>query len=408
MITKKIILIAITIVLFCNCEPENKIVLSDLYTYSFIEVANYDTIIQNAQFINDGVYIEELDNYLLVGSDNSRDIISFLIDENGSVTGLNTYGGNQPDFPENILKNELDDNIYIVGSSRNNTAGQNDFMVIKTNLDGEEIWNKKYGTSNCDPLNGGFFNSLDELILFGGTMQLDATICSALDNYLVKVNSYTGDTIETVRKQQSEIEVTSSQIITINEVEDGIYFLLQIQNEVGETNSKIVLTTTSDFINYEDVQVVDVSPPISSGTVIKRANNKIILFTTSLNEDNRGTDLQIIELDITGQILNRIKVESECSESFKDFIALNDESIIVAGNLGIEQNKNDILLCKINFDDGVQWCNQYDLGQNDFVSKILNFNDEDLRIIGHITSTGSLDSEVISFKVSQIDGTLVD
>lgn len=80
----------------------------------------------------------------------SFDFFLLKIDENGNEEWIKTYGGKDFDYGE-TLRIGKDNCLYILGSSASYaTDFKPDHLLIKTDLNGNEIWYNTYGTDGSD------------------------------------------------------------------------------------------------------------------------------------------------------------------------------------------------------------------------------------------------------------------
>ena len=80
----------------------------------------------------------------------SFDMFLMKIDEDGNELWFKTFGGENFDYGESVRLSE-DNNLYILGSSASYSGTYKpDFLLAKTNLDGEQIWMKTFGGDGSD------------------------------------------------------------------------------------------------------------------------------------------------------------------------------------------------------------------------------------------------------------------
>jgi len=106
-------------------------------------------------------------------------------DKHGNEIWRKNYGGLNHDFPSKIIQG-IDDNFYVVGSTLNNTNGSYDFVLIKIDADGNEIWTKNYGGLSYDYANDIDIDINGDMIITGESNSLSLNINS--DIYVVKVD----------------------------------------------------------------------------------------------------------------------------------------------------------------------------------------------------------------------------
>ena len=95
-------------------------------------------------------------------------------DENESSkdTFFKTYGGSDSEVGYSLI--ELNDNsIVVVGSTESYGSGNTDIYIIKTNTDGDKIWEKTFGDTARDF--GYSIDALDDEIIVAGKIRLNET-----------------------------------------------------------------------------------------------------------------------------------------------------------------------------------------------------------------------------------------
>ncbi|MDA3817698.1 MAG: T9SS type A sorting domain-containing protein [Prolixibacteraceae bacterium] len=93
--------------------------------------------------------------YYVCGSTQSEgagsfDVFLMKIDENGNELWKKTYGGANYEYGESVALTS-GNSLYIVGTSSSySNNGEPDLYLIKTDLDGDLLWDKCYGTQYSD------------------------------------------------------------------------------------------------------------------------------------------------------------------------------------------------------------------------------------------------------------------
>ncbi len=93
--------------------------------------------------------------YFVCGSTQSSgagsfDIFLMKIDEDGNELWFKTYGGKDFDYGESVEIGK-DNNLYLLGSSASYSENYKpDHFLVKTDLNGEEIWSNTYGGDDSD------------------------------------------------------------------------------------------------------------------------------------------------------------------------------------------------------------------------------------------------------------------
>jgi hypothetical protein len=70
-------------------------------------------------------------------------------DENGNMIWNQTYGGTENDYPSSMIQTS-DGGFALAGYTESFGAGSQDYWLVKTDSDGNEEWNQTYGGSGYD------------------------------------------------------------------------------------------------------------------------------------------------------------------------------------------------------------------------------------------------------------------
>jgi len=122
--------------------------------------------------------------YIIAGSTES-DFWLIKTDGNGNIVWDTTYGGN--DFDEACSVQQTSDNGYIIaGTTKSFGAGDKDFWLIKTDGNGNIVWDTTYGGKDIDEAYSAQQTSDNGYIIAGMTLSFGAGIINA---WLVKTDA---------------------------------------------------------------------------------------------------------------------------------------------------------------------------------------------------------------------------
>ncbi len=102
---------------------------------------------------------------------NDADIYLIKTDENGNEIWQKTFGGDQHDFGQALIASE-DVGYYLFGSSQSSSHGSFDMILIKTDELYNEVWRSYYGGSEYEYGMSMDKNDQGDLFLFGTTKEL--------------------------------------------------------------------------------------------------------------------------------------------------------------------------------------------------------------------------------------------
>jgi len=139
--------------------------------------------------------------FIIAGSNmapdtSSTDFWLLKLDQNGEINWSKTYGGNNDELGIHVQET-ADGGFIIVGSTRSFGAGARDLYLIKTDSNGNLIWDRTYG-GVCDDYGIEVQQSTDNgYIITGGTRSFSTNPCfGEFDLWLIKTDGV-GDNVWT-------------------------------------------------------------------------------------------------------------------------------------------------------------------------------------------------------------------
>ena len=114
------------------------------------------------------------------------DVYLVRTDKDGNKIWEKTFGGKEKDRAKAVIQTK-DGNFIIVGYSYSSGMGRNDVYVIRTDKDGNKIWEKTFGGKNKDKANAVIQTKDGNFIIVGVTKSFGA---GEEDIYLVKLNKH--------------------------------------------------------------------------------------------------------------------------------------------------------------------------------------------------------------------------
>ena len=185
---------------------------SQVSFFKYFSGTGYDT--------GQGIAQLEDSSYIITGLSGSfgEDSEAFLLklSKAGQYQWSNHYGGNEADWGRRVLYNQ-DLGYYIVGNSNSYSSGDYDALVVKTDLLGNQLWSKTYGTGNWEQINDAVFASDSGIVMVGSSQTL---LGGGSDIYMVKLNQ-NGDTLWTKTFGGTGQDVAN----TIINVEDSMFIV---------------------------------------------------------------------------------------------------------------------------------------------------------------------------------------
>lgn len=151
----------------------------DDYGFDLLQEKNGDILMIGSK----GGFFEDVHNNFL---NTDADIYLIKTDDNGNELWQKTFGGNEHDFGQAMSATD-DDGFYLFGSSQSNSAGSFDMILIKTDNEYNESWRKTFGGAGYEYGMSIDKNEQGELFLFGTSKSFGLN--GSADFYLVKTDA---------------------------------------------------------------------------------------------------------------------------------------------------------------------------------------------------------------------------
>ena len=340
----------------------------------------------------EGIVQLEDSSYVITGSSSSWSESSqaFLlkIDAEGNYLWSQSYGGPESEAGKRVLYN-ADLGYYITGFSNSFGVGDFDAYLVKTDLNGNKLWEKTYGKpSNWERINDAIWTK-DSTILMVGEVQ--ATNGEASDILIIHANK-NGDTLWT-KTFGSIGEDRANSIIS---VQDSL-FIIGGEMFIPDSNlvkGFILKMNAQGNIIWENT-VSDLAGKYGVSDLSLGLNKIYVIGFREVNPEKFDEYAGIFDLDSnliyqnTNENLDPI-VSTYFSEV--SFLSSQNKIVIAYGKINSGFEEQDYNIFVANFDEIVfYWLNQYHGIINeglDEAGQLLVTNDGAYVLVGTNSSTG--------------------
>ena len=340
----------------------------------------------------EGIVQLEDSSYVITGSSSSWSESSqaFLlkIDNAGNYLWSQSYGGAESEAGKRVLYN-ADLGYYIAGFSNSFGAGDFDAYLVKTDLNGNKLWEKTYGKpSNWERINDAIWTK-DSTILMVGEVQ--ATNGAASDILIIHADK-NGDTLWT-KTIGSIGEDRANSIIS---VQDSL-FIIGGEMFIPDSNlvkGFILKMNAQGTIIWENT-VSDLAGKYGVSDLSLGLNKIYVIGFREVNPEKFDEYAGIFDLDSnliyqnTNENLDPI-VSTYFSEV--SFLSSQNKIVIAYGKINSGFEEQDYNIFVANFDGIVfYWLNQYHGIINeglDEAGQLLVTNDGAYVLVGTNSSTG--------------------
>ena len=340
----------------------------------------------------EGIVQLEDSSYAITGSSSSwgESSQAFLlkIDTAGNYLWSQSYGGAESEAGKRVLYN-ADLGFYIAGFSNSFGSGDFDAYLVKTDLNGNKLWEKTYGKpSNWERINDAIWTK-DSTILMVGEVQ--ATNGAASDILIIHADK-NGDTLWT----KTFGSIGEDRANTIISVQDSLFM---IGGEMFIPDSNLVkgfilkMNSAGDII-WQDT-ITDLAGKYGVTDLSLGVNVIYVVGFREINPEN--FDDYAGKFDINGTLIfqytkqDLVQIESNY---FSEVLFLPSQNKIAIAyrtlNPGFGEQDYDIVIANFDgFDLG--WLDQFRTINNEGLdenSQLLATNDGTYVTVGTNSSTG--------------------
>lgn len=339
----------------------------------------------------EGIVQLEDSSYVVTGSSSSwgESSQAFLlkIDTAGNYLWSNNYGGPESEKGRRVLYN-ADLGFYIAGFSNSFGSGDFDAYLVKTDLNGNKLWEKTYGTQNWERINDAVWTK-DSTILMVGEVQ--GTNTTASDILIIHADK-NGDTLWT----KTFGSIGEDRANTIIQVEDSLFY---VGGEMFIPDSNLVkgfilkMNALGNII-WQDT-ITDLAGKYGVSDLSLGPNKIYVIGFREVNPEKFDGYSSIFDLD--GNLINQYTMEDLnpiVSTYFSEvsFLTSQNKIVIAYGKKlsGFEEDYYDIFVA--NFDGiNLSYLNEAHGIINeglDEAGQLLVTNDGAYVLVGTNSSTG--------------------
>jgi hypothetical protein len=285
----------------------------------------------------------------------AEDIYLIRTDENGNLIWDKTYGGSEIDVAMSVSQTG-DSGFIIAGCTLSYGKGLSDVYLIRTDINGDTIWTKTYGGAEFD--RGNFVIQTNEggFIITGSTSSFGNSL---EDIYIIRTDM-NGDTLWTkifggtyndygsciLQTTEDRFVFTGTTVVQPN---DCRVFLFMINNS-GDSIWKQTFFKTGKDEGYSVASVNDGGYIITGSTYYARSG---------------GFDVYLIKTDENGNLIWDRTFGGSGDEIGRSVIQSNDGGYVISGytnsfGLGL----NDVYVIKTDSSGNINGFNHYSLHES--------------------------------------------
>ena len=302
---------------------------------------------------NMGVSVKQTsDNgYIILGDtgdfyESNMDFWLIKTDSNGNKIWEKTYGGEKQDWPTSLdITNE--GGYIMIGRTHSFDAGKGDIWLIKTDSNGNKIWDKTFGGTDYDAGYDVKQTTDDGFILIGHT----SSFSDSRDIWLIKTDS-DGNKIWDKTFGGSEKDGGYS----VQQTTDGGYILLAETNTI-ETKQDIFLIKT-DSNGEMQWNKIFAEPDYDYAGSVEQTSDGGYIIISSIYKGVTFEDICLIKTDSNGDIIWDKTFPTIGDNMGREVHQTTDGGYIILGDI-FDGSRVDLLLIKTDGTGQEVWSKTY-------------------------------------------------
>lgn len=330
-----------------------------------------------------------------------KDIYLVKTDLNGDTLWTRKYGGDNDDVAMSVQAT-ADGGYIMAGWTNSYGIGGTDFYVVKTDGSGEVLWTNTFGgpyddTAKCVQ------RTTDGAYLVCGTSERNGAYGRNFDVYVVKVNVH-GDSIWTYYSG-GIVDDAANCIIEAN---DGSYMLAGSTGD-GEGNHNIYvekINTAGQNVWYQGYRH---GPDNQAYSIIQADDENFVIAGYTYNNSNY-VDCYLMKIDAGGGIIwDRTFGDSHCELGYS-VSQTEDGGYIIGGGKWISFWPDTTLfyLVKTDSEGHRQWDRAYMYGNFDEGASVVPTEDGHYAFVGYSNWLGYFSLDFCLMKIQGVDIVSID
>ena len=311
-------------------------------------------------------------------------------DSNGTVEWSRTFGGDDNDEGHSVQQTR-DRGYIIVGWTTSYGAGESDIYLIKTDSNGNEVWNKTFGGADKEGSRSVQQTNDGGYIIVGSTSSYGAAKSDVL---LIKTDS-NGDKEWSKRFGAADNEGGYS----VQQTRDGGYIIVGWTSSFGAGGSDVCLIKTDSNGNMEWIKTFG-GANNDYGWSVQQTKDEgyIIVGCTSTYGDGKN-DVYLIKTDSSGNMKWSRTFGGADNDYGWSVQQTKDEGYITVGcTNSYGSGKSDVYLIKTDSNGTEEWSRTFGSADNDEGNSVQQTKEGGYIIVGCTSSCGAGESDVYLIK----------
>ncbi len=277
--------------------------------------------------------------------DGSNDVYLLKTDKYGNELWHKTYGGNGYDIGI-AVKQTMDGGYIITGSTSSYGAGSSDVYLIRTDALGDTLWTRTFGGAEDDAGYSVIENNDGSLLIVGNTLSFAVGFSAA---YVIKT-----DENGNLLWQKSYEKSGTSRAGGVHKINNEGYIIAGSTYSLGTSHKMFYFLKINE--NGDTIWTKTYSIPncnVGTGCVDITADSGFV-FGGSITYSNGDADLCLMKTDTNGNFLWFKKYSGTGAQMGGNFCQTNDGCFVITGmtgDIGKDNNTSDLITESIIFNN---------------------------------------------------------
>lgn len=312
------------------------------------------------------------------GTVNNPDFYVVTIKPDGDTLWTRTFGSTSPDYGYAITG--LTNGYVFAGESVNPSNNTYDFFAVKTDFNGNPLWQNYYGANGGDYCVSALTLPGDRLLLAGST---NSNTYGSFDFYLVAVDA-DGNQLAEAHYGGTGTDILKKVIKT----NDHGYLLIGNSISFTTTFDVFAVKVDSNFV-MQWSQTFD-SPGTDYGyDAIAAADGTFYLLANQPVSTDSGS-INIIHIDSAGLNAVALPVAAHAGD-YAYGLAATTDGFLIAGNTFSQVKGSEFLLVKTNMTGDTAWSKHFGGLKNEVAFSLLSDASGNIYVVGETEGFGTDD-----------------
>ena len=310
------------------------------------------------------------------GTVNNPDLYVVTMNPDGDTLWTRTFGSSSPDYGYAITG--LTDGYVFAGESVNPSNNTYDFFAVKTDFNGNPLWQNYYGASGGDYCVSALTMPGDRLLLAGST---NSNTYGSFDFYLVAVDA------DGYQLAEAHYGGTGTDILKmVIQTNDNGYLLIGNSISFTATFDVFAVKVDSNFV-LQWSQTFE-SPGTDYGyDAIAAADGTFYLLADQPVSADSGF-INIIHIDAAGSNAVTLPVAAHAGDYAYGLAAATD-GFFIAGNTFSQVKGSEFLLVKTNMTGDTVWSKHFGGLKNEVAFSLLPDASGNIYAVGETEGFGT-------------------